>query len=64
MVSFADKEIYAMVKKPTITETERLNSLCWFGHIQRMEENRMPKNVLYTRYNYIYYTSIHNNIPQ
>jgi hypothetical protein len=36
-----------MVKKPTITETIRLNRLCWFGHVQRMEENRIPKKVLY-----------------
>jgi hypothetical protein len=41
-------EIYAMVKKPTITETIRLNRLWCFGHIQRMEENRIPKKVLYT----------------
>jgi len=41
------KEIYAMVKKPTITETIRLNTLCWFGPVQRMEENRIPKKVLY-----------------
>jgi hypothetical protein len=39
--------IYAMVKKPVITETIRLNRLCWFGHVQRMEENRIPTKVLY-----------------
>jgi len=38
-----DKEIYAFVKKPTITETIRLNRLRWFGHVQRMGENRIPK---------------------
>ena len=42
-----NKEIYAMVNKPTVIETIRLNRLCWFGHVQRMEENRIPKNVLY-----------------
>jgi len=42
-----NKEIYAMVKKLTITETIRLNRLRWFGHVQRMEENRIPQNVLY-----------------
>ena len=42
-----NKEIYAMVKKPTITETIRLNRLRWFGHVQRMEGNRIPKRVLY-----------------
>jgi len=42
-----NKEIYASVKKPTIIETIRLNRLCWFGHVQRMEENGNPKTVLY-----------------
>ena len=41
-----NKEIYAMAKKPTIIETVRLNRLLWFGHVQRMEENRIPKRVL------------------
>jgi len=42
-----NKEIYASVKKPTKIETIRLNRLHWFGHVQRMEENRIPKRVLY-----------------
>jgi hypothetical protein len=42
-----NKEIYATVKKSTIIETIRLNKVCWFGHVQRMEENRIPKRVLY-----------------
>ena len=42
-----NKRIYALVKKPTISETIRLNSLHWFGHVQKMEENRIPKEVLY-----------------
>ena len=42
-----NKEIYAKVKKPTIAETIRLNILLWYGHVQRMEENRIPKKVLY-----------------
>jgi hypothetical protein len=40
-------KIYAMVKIPTITETIRLNILRWFGRVQRLEENRFSKNVLY-----------------
>jgi len=42
-----NKEIYTIVKKPTVTETMRLNRLCWFGHVQRMEGNRSAKRILY-----------------
>jgi transcription termination factor 2 len=42
-----NKEIYVSVKKPTIIEIMRLNRLRWFGHVQRMEESRIPKRVLY-----------------
>jgi hypothetical protein len=46
-ITLTSKEIYAVLKKPTVTETIRLNKLSWFGHVQRMEENRIPKKVLY-----------------
>ena len=36
-----------VLKKPTITETITLNRLRWFRHVHRMEENRIPKRVLY-----------------
>jgi hypothetical protein len=43
-----NKEIYAMVKNPAITETIRLNRRRWFGHVQRMEENIIPpKSIIY-----------------
>ena len=42
-----NKEIYSSVKKPTIIETISLNRLCWFGHVQRMVENRILKRVMY-----------------
>jgi hypothetical protein len=38
-----NNEIYANVKNPTITETIRLHRLCWFGDVQRMKGNRIPK---------------------
>jgi hypothetical protein len=41
-----NKEIYSIVKNPTITEIIGLHRLCWFGHVQRMEENRIPLSVL------------------
>jgi hypothetical protein len=31
------------LKKPTVIEPIKLNRLRWFGHVQRMEENRIPK---------------------
>ena len=30
-----------IVKNPTITETIRLNRIHWFGHVQRVKENRI-----------------------
>jgi len=42
-----NKEIYTIVKKLTITEIIRLNRLRWIGHVQRMEENRIPQRVVY-----------------
>jgi hypothetical protein len=42
-----NKEMYAIVKKPTITETIRLHGIRWFGQVQGMEENRVPKSIMY-----------------
>jgi hypothetical protein len=38
------------VLKPTVAETIRLNRLHWFGHVQRIEENRIPKRLLYMNF--------------
>jgi hypothetical protein len=40
-----NQEIYIILKKLTITETIRLHRLSWFGHVQRMVENRIFKRV-------------------
>ena len=45
--TLTDKEIYASVKKHSIIETVRLNRLLWFGHVERVEGNGIPKRVLY-----------------
>jgi len=42
-----NKEIYASAEIHTKIETVRLNRLRWFGHVQRMEGNRIPKRILY-----------------
>jgi hypothetical protein len=44
---FTNKEMYAIVKNRTITETIRLHELCWFAHVHRVEENRIPRRALY-----------------
>jgi hypothetical protein len=36
-----------VLKLLTIIQTIWLNRLRWFGHVQRIEENRIPKRVLY-----------------
>jgi hypothetical protein len=41
------KLIYAILRKPNVTETIKLHRFFWFGHEQRMEENRISKRVLY-----------------
>jgi hypothetical protein len=38
-----NKEIYAMVKNPTITETIRLHRLRWFGQYREWKEIESPK---------------------
>ena len=43
----SNTNIHASVQKPTIIETVRLNRLRWFGHVQRMEGNGIPKRVIY-----------------
>jgi hypothetical protein len=42
-----NKEIYTITKQRPIIATIRLQRLHWFGHVERMEEKRIPKRVLY-----------------
>jgi hypothetical protein len=42
-----EKRNLCNIKKPAITKTIRFNRLRWFGHVHRVEENRIPKKVLY-----------------
>jgi hypothetical protein len=41
------KKIMQLLKKLTITKTITLHRVHWFGHVQKMEENRIPKRGLY-----------------
>jgi hypothetical protein len=41
------KKFMQWLKNPTITETIKLNRLRWFGHVQWMEKNRIPKKIYY-----------------
>jgi hypothetical protein len=36
-----------LLNKTTLTETLRLNILCWCGHVQRLEGNRIHKTALH-----------------
>jgi hypothetical protein len=40
-----NKKCMQKFKKPSIVETIRLNRLSRFGHVQRMEENRIPERI-------------------
>ena len=42
-----NKDIYVSVKT-YYNGDKRLNRLLWLGNVHRMEENRIPKRVLYT----------------
>ena len=43
-----NKEIYARVRRPTITETIRVNRLRWFGHVQRNgRKQNSQKSIIY-----------------
>jgi len=46
-IILTNKEIYAMVKNPTVTHTMKLNKLQWFWRVKRMEGNSIRKKVLY-----------------
>jgi hypothetical protein len=46
-IILTNNRIYAIVKKSAITKAIRLHRLRWYGHVQRMEENIIPKSILY-----------------
>jgi hypothetical protein len=42
-----NKKIYATVKNTHRNRDDKLHTLHWFGNVRRMEENKIPKTVLY-----------------
>jgi hypothetical protein len=47
-----------LLKKPTITETIRLNRIRWFGHVQRMEEYIYSTNIDTEYFKYGIYSTV------
>lgn len=48
----SNKEIYEIYKEPTIDKIIKARRLQWLGHIERMEEGRIPKTIAYRRPTY------------
>jgi hypothetical protein len=45
-----NKEIYAIVKKTHYNRDNTATQITFVWHVQRMEENRIPKRVLYMNF--------------
>jgi hypothetical protein len=44
-----NSELYALYREPKLTAIIRMASLRWAGHVQRMEDEQMPKRLLYAK---------------
>ena len=44
-----NNELEQLYKSPTILKDVKARRIRWLGHVQRMEENRIPKKVLYSK---------------
>ena len=42
-------ELMELCKEPNISRFIKINRLRWLGHVQRMDENRTPKKLLWTK---------------
>ncbi len=42
-------ELMQLYREPDIVRTTKVNRLRWLGHVQRMDDNRVPKKLLKTK---------------
>jgi hypothetical protein len=43
-----NRELYKLYKEPEISVTLKLKRLQWAGHVQRMNNERIPNKILYS----------------
>jgi hypothetical protein len=44
-----NKELYDLFKDPRLSMVIRIARLRWAGHVARMDENRMPRRLMYVQ---------------
>jgi hypothetical protein len=44
-----NKELYDLIKEPRLSVVIRIARLRWAGHVARMDENCMPRRLMYVQ---------------